>query len=240
MLAKEYVSLHPMLDDFEGVNAPIPSDTETHAERIDHLSHSIPPAGLFSLRRRHHLKGCTCINVGQERVWHLYSGRIGKGMSNLRSDAYPSCRSAAHGATEVQDWIAIVAEAANARLSSAAAVVGEAETSRAANSDPSLPLDAYTGIYRDPWYGGVSISRDDDDVLWFRSARSEKLVGPLEHFQYDTFIARWTTRNLNADAYVSFTLTPAGTVERIRMKAVSPATDFSFDFHDLDLVRVSD
>jgi hypothetical protein len=26
-------------------------------------------------------------------------------------------------------------------------------------------------------------------------------------------------------------------VERIRMKAVSPATDFSFDFHDLDLVR---
>ncbi|MCI0516464.1 MAG: hypothetical protein L0Y45_01385, partial [Woeseiaceae bacterium] len=40
-----------------------------------------------------------------------------------------------------------------------------------------------------------------------------------------------------ADAYVSFSLGPTGDVERIHMKAESPATDFSFDFHDLDLVR---
>jgi hypothetical protein len=73
--------------------------------------------------------------------------------------------------------------------------------------------------------------------LHFRSPRSEPLSGPLEHFQFDTFIARWTDRKLNADAYVSFALGPTGEVERIRMKAVSPATDFSFDFHDLDLVR---
>lgn len=49
-----------------------------------------------------------------------------------------------------------------------------------------------------------------------------------------TFIARWKDRRLNADAYVSFSLDAEGKVERIRMKAVSPATDFSFDFHDLD------
>lgn len=40
---------------------------------------------------------------------------------------------------------------------------------------------------------------------------------------------------LLADAYVTFTLDPQGGVERIRMQAVSPATDFSYDFHDLDL-----
>lgn len=136
-----------------------------------------------------------------------------------------------------KDWIAIVSEAMNTRWSDAATVVAEAETSRAADSEPSLPLDAYVGTYRDPWYGDISISKNDDGLLWFRSARSEHLAGPLEHYQYDTFIARWTTRNLNADAYVSFTLGPDGAVERIRMKAVSPATDFSFDFHDLDLVR---
>jgi hypothetical protein len=39
------------------------------------------------------------------------------------------------------------------------------------------------------------------------------------------------------NAYVSFSFIPEGVNERIRMKAVSPATDFSFDFHDLDLVR---
>jgi len=43
---------------------------------------------------------------------------------------------------------------------------------------------------------------------------------------------------VQAPAYVSFSLSPEGEVERIRMKAVSPATDFSFDFHDLDLKRV--
>jgi hypothetical protein len=64
------------------------------------------------------------------------------------------------------------------------------------------------------------------------------LSGPLEHFQFDTFIARWTERKYNNDAYVSFSLGAEGNIERIRMKAVSPATDFSFDFHDLDLVRV--
>ena len=43
-----------------------------------------------------------------------------------------------------------------------------------------------------------------------------------------------------ADAYVSFYLTAEGLIERIAMKAVSPETDFSYDFHDLDLRYVSD
>lgn len=43
-----------------------------------------------------------------------------------------------------------------------------------------------------------------------------------------------------ADSYVTFTIGPEGEVERIRMQAVSPATDFSYDFHDLDLRPVAD
>jgi hypothetical protein len=86
----------------------------------------------------------------------------------------------------------------------------------------------------------VHITLKEDGTLWFSSDRNEPLQGPLEHFQYDTFIARWTDRKLMADAYVSFTLTPEGSPERIRMKAVSPTTDFSYDFHDLDLTRVAE
>jgi hypothetical protein len=59
------------------------------------------------------------------------------------------------------------------------------------------------------------------------------LVGDLEHWQYDTFVARWKNRTLDADAYVTFTLKPDGSVDEVRMKAVSPLTDFSFDFQDL-------
>ena len=139
-----------------------------------------------------------------------------------------------------KDWIAIVAEASQARRSGAAEAIAEAEAARDTESRPSLPLDAYAGTYRDPWYGDIEIRLQEDGSLYFQSLRSENLGGPLEHFQFDTFIARWEDRGLNADAYVSFTLDPEGRVERIRMKAVSPATDFSFDFHDLDLHRVAE
>jgi len=137
-----------------------------------------------------------------------------------------------------KDWISIVAEASAGRSNDAAVAIAEAEEARDPNSEPSLPLDAYKGTYQDSWYGDIEISLSDDGELWFQSGRSVRLSGPLEHFQYDTFIARWTDRQLMADAYVSFTLSPAGEIERIKMKAVSPLTDFSYDFHDLDLVRL--
>jgi len=137
-----------------------------------------------------------------------------------------------------KDWIAILSKAAQDDAAAADEVVAAAFKARNADSKPSLPLEAYTGTYRDNWYGDIEISRADDGQLWFRSERNEPLQGPLEHFQYDTFIARWTDRRLKADAYVTFTLSPEGKVSTIRMKAVSPATDFSYDFHDLDLKRV--
>ncbi len=139
---------------------------------------------------------------------------------------------------DTADWIAIVAEASKSRKEAGNKVVEEAAAARAADSTPSLPLEAYVGTYRDNWYGDIFIEQDDNGQLTFRSGRAASLRGPLEHFQHDTFIARWVDRLLMADSYVSFTMSPEGKVEGIRMKAVSPNTDFSFDFHDLDLKRV--
>lgn len=135
------------------------------------------------------------------------------------------------------DWVAVMEDATRQRRSNAEEEVERAFAARNAESRPSLPLEAYAGEYRDPWYGTVHIALREGQ-LWFASDRNPPLNGPLEHFQYDTFVARWTDRRLHADAYATFALGPDGTVERIRMRAVSPATDFSFDFHDLDLARV--
>jgi hypothetical protein len=66
-----------------------------------------------------------------------------------------------------------------------------------------------------------------------RFSRTPDLQGELEHFQYDTFIVRWKERNFNADAYVTFALNPDGSIDSMKMKAVSSETDFSYDFHDL-------
>ena len=68
-----------------------------------------------------------------------------------------------------------------------------------------------------------------------RFSRSPSLVGDLEHWQYDTFVARWRDRSLNADAFVTFALEPTATSAR---RAVPALTDFSFDFQDLRLVPV--
>ena len=138
-----------------------------------------------------------------------------------------------------KDGIALFHDEVTSRHQKADQAVAEAEAARKADSRPSLPLEAYVGAYRDLWYGDIFIELVGE-CLHFRSARTPQLSGPLEHFQFDTFIARWTDRQLMADAYVSFSLTPEGSVDRIAMKAVSPATDFSYDFHDLDLRRVGE
>ncbi|MEE7560352.1 DUF3471 domain-containing protein, partial [Xanthomonas sp. Kuri4-2] len=109
---------------------------------------------------------------------------------------------------------------------------------RAAGSRPSLPLAGYAATYRDPWYGDVVI-RAQGKRLQLRFAQTAQLVGTLEHWQHDTFIVRWDDRSLNADAFVSFTLDPDGKVREARMQAVSPLTDFSFDFQDLVLTPVA-
>lgn len=132
------------------------------------------------------------------------------------------------------DWIAIIDALTRERGAAARDAVEEAFAARDADSGPSLPLSGYAGSYRDPWYGDVSLTVGGDGRLHFASPRNPPLTGPLEHFQHDTFVVRWTDRQLMADAYVTFTLAPDGRIERMRMQAVSPATDFSFDFHDLD------
>ena len=113
---------------------------------------------------------------------------------------------------------------------------------RDAKSKPSLPLARYAGTYRDPWYGDVVITHEGRSSgggkLQMRFSRTAALVGELSHWQHDTFVVRWNERWLNADAFVNFALTPDGAVREARMEAISPLTDFSFDFQDLRLAPV--
>jgi hypothetical protein len=42
---------------------------------------------------------------------------------------------------------------------------------------------------------------------------------------------------MDADAFAMFTLDDSGKASGFKMKAISPLTDFSYDFHDLDFKR---
>jgi len=99
-------------------------------------------------------------------------------------------------------------------------------------SRPSLPLEKYADTYTDQWYGDVTI-RHEDDNLGIQFSHTPSLVGDLEHWQYDTFVARWHDRELRADAFVTFVLGPEGEIQEVRMRPASPSVDFSFDFQDL-------
>jgi hypothetical protein len=99
-------------------------------------------------------------------------------------------------------------------------------------------LAGYVGRYRDPWYGDVHFELKGER-LHIRFSHSPALEADLEHWQQDTFVARWPDRSMDADAYVSFALGPDGKVREIRMEPVSPSTDFSYDFQDLRLRPVA-
>jgi hypothetical protein len=141
-------------------------------------------------------------------------------------------------ATPAFDWIDGYKKAQTRNEASTADADRRAASARDAGSKPSLPLAKYAGTYRDAWYGDITIAEEGVQLV-MRFSHTPSLVGDLEHWQHDTFVARWRDRELRADAYVTFALNPDGTIDQARMRAVSPSTDFSFDFQDLLLKPVA-
>ena len=95
----------------------------------------------------------------------------------------------------------------------------------------------FTGTYKDKWFGNISITQADGK-LWFQSERSYLLKGEMMPYKGNTFIIKWNDRSFDADAYAMFCLDSEGNASGMKMKAISPLTDFSFDFQDLDFERV--
>ncbi len=135
------------------------------------------------------------------------------------------------GAPET-DWVDAYQKVLARQRASFDEARSKAAAARDASSRPSLPVARYAGTYADDWYGDVAIAHQDGK-LSMRFTKTPTLVGDLEHWQHDTFIVRWRERELRADAYVTFALNPDGSIDQAKMRAVSPETDFSFDFHDL-------
>ncbi len=95
----------------------------------------------------------------------------------------------------------------------------------------------FTGTYNDKWFGNVNISTKNN-MLWFASVKSPRLNGYVTPYKANTFIVKWTDRSFDADAYVIFNIDRNGKASGFTMEAISPLTDFSFDFQDLDMKRV--
>lgn len=107
-------------------------------------------------------------------------------------------------------------------------------TQKANKVKPNTSL--LTGMYVDNWFGNVNIA-EKNGGLWFSSEKSPRLTGQMLPYKGNTWIVKWDDRSFDADAYVMFSTDTDGKATGMTMKAISPLTDFSFDFHDLDLKK---
>ncbi|HNX56609.1 MAG TPA: serine hydrolase [Prolixibacteraceae bacterium] len=114
-----------------------------------------------------------------------------------------------------------------------------AEIDKVVASGVQPELKSYAGTYTENWLGKVSIA-ERNGKLWFQAEKSPKLNGPMSFYKGNTFVVKWTLRRMKADAFVSFTLDTQGKAKGFTMKAISPLTDFSYDFHDLDFRRLTE
>lgn len=141
------------------------------------------------------------------------------------------------------DWLKILEDRVNRRKAEAASVTGkiwdEIAKQKSAGGNIIPDFELFAGSYRDPWFGEVTIG-NIDDKLFLKSKRSAALTGEMVFYKGSCFIVKWNDRSLDADAFVLFQSGYDGKISGFTMKAISPLTDFSFDFHDLEFKRINE
>lgn len=135
-----------------------------------------------------------------------------------------------------RDWVGIAQNIMAERDTTAAKVEDAAAGIAAKAGPPSLPLATYAGTYRDSWRGAATVELTGNQ-LKIRISRTKSLEGPLIPYNGNIFIVRWNDRTLNADAFVRFEQGFDQKITNMTMRSISPSTDFSFDFQDLDFKK---
>lgn len=112
--------------------------------------------------------------------------------------------------------------------------------------EPLESMAPWLGIYRDPWFGDVSIC-DRNDVIIFASAKSPQLTGKIMRVKSGGILVDWDRDDIDTEAWLQFEtrmLPPTDRTRRVDpatklfMTKVDPSADFSYDFEDLEFTRV--
>lgn len=171
------------------------------------------------------------LNLGIIVLTNQQSGSAFRSVSNTILQGYLG--------TPKKDWISHYHTMDIAAKKEADSILDavQKEIKRAAGAREGVDPAQFAGTYSDKWFGDVVLSVNSG-TLHFRSARSPKLSGTMHYYKGNTFVVRWFDRSMDADAFMTFSLGHDGRPASAEMKAISPLTDFSYDFHDLDLRRL--
>ncbi len=129
-----------------------------------------------------------------------------------------------------KDWVKEYEELISKRVGEADKITEEVwqtvEQNKKSNSPETKNL---IGTYKDNWFGEITIS-ENKGKLRFVSKRSPQLSGDMFYYKDNAY--------LHADAFV-FVQMENEKVKGLKMNPISPLTDFSYDFQDLDFVKVN-
>lgn len=96
----------------------------------------------------------------------------------------------------------------------------------------------YVGTYKDAWFGEITLT-EKKGKLYFQSKRSPQLAGEVFQYKPGNLVVKWNNAYFNADAHLFITNDASGKAIGIKMQPISALTDFSYDFQDLDFIRVN-
>jgi CubicO group peptidase (beta-lactamase class C family) len=114
--------------------------------------------------------------------------------------------------TPAHDWSAEMRTMYKRLADSTAAARRAQESKRVPDTRPTLALDRYTGTYADSLFGRASVGLSDGRLTF----QAGKMVGQLEHWQYDVFRVTWQDPFWETE-YLSFAIDPDGTVGELRV-----------------------
>lgn len=170
------------------------------------------------------------IKLGIIVLTNQQSGAAFTAVSNTIKDSYLGISN--------PDHVAALSADRQAKEDDADKITAEVWASVNKNLKDKVKVDAklYTGTFQDKWFGKVTISVKKGK-MYFASERSPRLSGEVFLYKDRTFVVKWNERSFGADAFIVFDPFKT-TADRFTMKAISPLTDFSYDFHDLDFSRI--
>ena len=139
-----------------------------------------------------------------------------------------------------KDWVKVYADFMKGREAGFNGITAGVWKQVKDQQQQGVKVDAslFAGTYHDNWLGDAVISVKDGTVR-FNATRSAKLSGTLLPFKGNTLLVKWDIRSMDADAFLIFNMDENGRPSGFKMKPISPETDFSYDFQDLDYHKIN-
>lgn len=171
------------------------------------------------------------LNLGIVVLTNQQSGAAFTAITNTIKDSYLGI--------PYSNYVEIYSKREKDNIAKADKTTDEVWATVAKNQKDKLKIDLkkYEGFYIDNWFGKIELS-EKKGKLYFKSIRSPKLVGEVFFYKDNTFTVKWDNRSFNADAFLFFEMDEKGKSTGLKMKPISELTDFSYDFQDLNFVRI--